>query len=153
MKNLIIALLITSSLSAQERLSIFVPMKTVHFGSNLINIIPSEGGRYGIVASYALKNKLVVSTGVFENSYGDLSPVATFGWFTGTLKSSLSFHIGVAGNYFKAHTTKDEGNFLKRTGLMPVTLLTYKWYFHERVGLQFNLSPIYLNVGIVFKIK
>ena len=153
MKNILIALLITTSLSSQERLSIFVPMKTVHFSSSLTNIIPSEGGRYGIVASYTLKNKLVVSTGVFENSYGDLSPVCTFGWITGTLKSSLSFHIGVAGNYFKAHENKDEGNFLKRTGLMPVTLLTYKWYFHESVGLQFNVSPIYLNVGIVFKIK
>jgi hypothetical protein len=153
MKNLIIALLIATSLSAQERLSIFVPKQTVHFDKSLVNIIPSEGGRYGIVASYTLKNCLVHSAGIFENSYGDLSPVYTFGWITGTLKSSLSFHIGVAGNYFKAHTDKSEGSFLRTTGLMPVTLLTYKWYFHEHVGLQFNLSPIYLNVGIVFKIK
>lgn len=149
-------------------LSVYSPQYTKHFVENptynVNGLLGSEGGNSGLALTYSV-NKMHYSAGYIKNSYGDWSKFATVGiTILENGKNQLSFNIGFADNYdasYKVQENRDalEGflpKFITNNNIMPVALLTYKRellsVYGAKVGLQVNITPIYVNTGLFVKL-
>jgi len=171
--TILITLLILTvdSLTAQndwKGLSVYSPQYTKHFVENptynVNGLLGSEGGNNGLALTYS-SNKMHYSGGLIKNSYGDWSKFATIGiTILENKKNQLSFNIGFADNYdasYKVQENRDAlesflPKFITNNNIMPVALLTYKRellsVYGAKVGLQVNITPIYINTGLFVKL-
>ena len=44
------------------------------------------------------------------------------------------------------------GDFFDRNGILPLALCSVKLPVYKNMGVQLNLSPVYLNYGVYFDI-
>ena len=148
--------------------SLYSPQYTKHFVKskkyNVNGALASEGGNNGIALTYS-SNKMHYSAGYIKNSYGDWSKFATIGiTIVENRKNQLSFNIGLADNYDASYSQKVNREKLEKflpdvitnNNIMPVALLTYKRellnVYGAKVGLQVNVTPIYINTGLFVKL-
>jgi len=171
--TILITLLILTvdSLTAQndwKGLSVYSPQYTKHFVENptynVNGVLGSEGGNSGLAFTYSV-NKMHYSAGYIKNSYGDWSKFATIGiTIVENRKNQLSFNIGLADNYDASYEVKENREVLEKNlpalvtnnNVMPVALLTYKRellsLYGAKVGIQVNITPIYINTGLFVKL-
>lgn len=149
-------------------LSVYSPQYTKHFVENptynVNGLLGSEGGNNGLALTYS-SNKMHYSGGLIKNSYGDWSKFATIGiTIVENRKNQLTFNVGFADNYdasYKVQENRDAlesflPKFITNNNIMPVALLTYKRellnVYGAKVGLQVNITPIYVNTGLFVKL-
>lgn len=155
MRRVVFIIALVSSIVAysQSDYSIYIPLKTHHFDQTLENIIPSEGGSYGLVFS-SQKDNYVYSVGFIENSYGKVSFIGTAGIYGLYQDTEFSLHGGLATNYKDGFYSKQgKESIFGRNGIMPVLLLTIKKDVYKKIGVQINVSPAYVNGGIYYRFK
>jgi len=170
-----IFILLASSLNAQcsktkqwEGFSFYVPQYTKHFNKSkrydVNGIFNSQGGNLGLAITYS-KNKKHYSFGMIRNSYGDWSKFATVGvnLFENS-KNQLTLNLGLADNYKGSYSQKVNRDiyekifpkFMIENEMIAVVMATYKRDLinigKTKIGLQVNISPIYVNTGIFVKL-
>ena len=177
MKKLIIILVVIvsntidaqcSKLTQWEGFSFYVPQHTQHFNKSerydVNGIFNSQGGNLGLAITYS-KSKKHYSFGMIRNSYGDWSKFATVGvnLFENS-KNQLTLNLGIADNYKGSYSQKVNRDifekvfpkFMVNNEMIAVLMATYKRDLinigKTKIGLQVNVSPIYVNTGIFVKL-
>lgn len=177
MKKTILTLIVIISMSSYSQcskakdkwngFSFYTPMYTKHFVESErydVSNIGSEGGDRGLVVSYS-KNKLHYSLGYMKNSYGEWSGLALVGYTLAQNRNNqLTVNIGLANNYAGAYSQEVNMEVYKKmfpevmikNNILGVLALSYKKdlfkIVNSNVGLQFNVSPIYVNAGVYLKL-
>ena len=138
---------------------IYAPQYTKHYAPNKMYDVKengSEGGSEGFLITRSSKG-LHFTLGVMENSYGDFS---TYGMFGVSIKETKSFqisaHVGFANNYNKAYYSRSNAKRLykhlpqsmARMSMMPLATATVKVRITNRIGVQANISPSFINTGV-----
>tara|TARA_R110002051_G_scaffold319466_1_gene403570 strand:- start:254 stop:763 length:510 start_codon:yes stop_codon:yes gene_type:complete len=146
-------------------ISLYVPLHTKHWVGG--DYASGEGGNIGLIATKTYKSQ-VFTLGVLRNSFGKTSFMIGYGLTKNFNKINLSFSGGFASgykpfikrietiheiiygetvvvNYYKAITPR---SIFKGSGIVPYIIATIKIPIYKNVGLQVNLSPIYVNSGI-----
>ena len=138
---------------------IYAPQYTKHYAPNRMYAVQangSEGGSEGFLITRSSKG-MHFTMGIMQNSYGDFSKYAMFGLsIKEGNKGQLSAHAGIADNYGKAYCNwrnaetlhKYLGETMARERYMPLVSLTYKHRITKRVGIQVNVSPMFVNTGL-----
>jgi len=142
-----------------EGLSIYFPKYTKHYESSTAfdnQKNGSEGGSRGFLATYS--TKLTHYTyGKMENSYGSFSHYFLLGKTLKTFKTSqLSLHVGVADGYEASYADKGVAEVFNKylpkvmvnNDMMPMIALVYKQKLYKGIGIQLNVSPVFVNTGI-----
>ncbi len=157
MKTLI--LIIFASTTSFAQFSLYMPKNTMHFVKMHQGFYTdNQGGDIGMVFSYK-NNKSVYSFGNIKNSFGLNSFILTIGrcFKVGTIDLITSF--GLSSGYkdiynMKRHEPFDKlPSILKRNGIIPIGLVSLKVPLFENIGLQFNVSPSYVNTGFFINLK
>ena len=148
--------------------SLYSPQYTKHFVKskkyNVNGALASEGGNNGIALTYST-SKMHYSAGYIKNSYGDWSKFVTVGiTVLEDRNNQLTFNLGFADNYDASYSQEVNRKKLEKflpevitnNKVMPVALLTYKrnllTVYGAKIGLQVNLTPIYVNTGLFVKL-
>ena len=141
---------------------------TKHFTkSKLFDVngpLNSEGGNAGLAITWSTE-KMHYTIGNIRNSYGDWSNFTMIGITARqNVKSQWTLNLGVADNYDVSYTQKVNREFyekmfpkvLVKNKMVIVPMATYKrkvaTFLGSSVGLQVNLSPIYVNAGLFIKL-
>ena len=159
------AMLIGTQANAQswEGTHIYTPAHTKHFSSNPLydnSRLGSEGGSEGFLITRSSRG-LHFTMGIMQNSYGDYSKYLMFGFnLSESNTSQLSIQLGVADNYGKAYLDEVNARLMSRylpstmvkNSRIPIVTATYKVRLTNLIGLQFNLSPAFINSGLYIQI-
>jgi hypothetical protein len=155
------AMLVGTQANAQswDGTHIYAPQYTKHYkGSRMyaVKANGSEGGSEGFLLTRSSKG-LHFTLGIMENSYGDFSRYGMFGVSLKETKSfQISAHVGYATNYNKAYLSKKNSAKLYKylpesmadASYMPLFTMTYKHRITKNVGVQVNVSPMFVNTGL-----
>lgn len=174
MKKLIlfIALFLKFNTIAQTEYSAYIPMRTYHFDRTYENIhflSGNEGGNIGLILirtnnSECNNTFTEIHLGAIRNSYGDLSVVGQVGYGYKLNNFKIGGAIGLATGYKKMYETHIIGNkeytpssdfmpgIFKNNGISPTTTV-YISYTKYKIKPTLIISPLYINGGIIFKIK
>lgn len=158
MKTLIL-LLFTCPLFAQ--FSVYAPLKTNHFKKSEL-YAKDEGGNDGAVLSYE-KNNMIYSVGYMRNSFGNHSKMILIGYNINKKYIDISFNIGAADGYNvkrtgvveidgRSYTYTEEVETIKNTDIMPYALIVLRKKVYKNIGIQLNISPLFINYGVYFSI-
>lgn len=174
---------ITISINAQIEYLSYIPMRTYHWNrepTQLAEFHNTEGGNLGIIlirrTSYENNIYTEKQTGIIRNSYGDASIIINQGVgykFQNNINVGLS--VGLATGYEKEFRGTQYNNsvtneiyyyreehvlpgIFSNNGIMPVLCLNIslnKGLNLSKVELSpiINISPIFINTGILLKIK
>lgn len=174
MRNLIIFLLTATSMFAQKyTLELVLPIKTYHFNRlEVYRYDDFEGGNLGGILSLTKKGKKldnIFSTGVFKNSYGKPSFMASYGKSKAFKKNTVGLQVGFATNYTEAYYTSSKNRkqgslkfndkMAKNLSLfynnksLPFGSIFYKRMISDTFRVILNVNPVYINTAIVIKIK
>ncbi len=177
MKKTILTLIVIISLSSYSQCSkakdkwngftFYIPTYTKHFVESKrydVSSTGSQGGDRGLIVSYS-KKKTHYSIGYMKNSYGDWSKLAMFGYtLTQNRSNQLTINIGIADNYAGAYSQEVNmkvyknifPEFMINNNILGVLALSYKKdifkVVNSNIGLQLNVSPIYVNAGVFVKL-
>ena len=143
------------SVTCYSQFSFYVPLSTHHFDIDYLwQYADNQGGDKGLVLSYEYKS-LITSIGSIRNSYGDVSNVFTIGLIKQIKENDISLSIGIADGYKRYYFFYPDPKYprvLINNNLVPILLLTTRIKIYNNVGLQFNISPAYINYGFYIKI-
>ncbi len=151
-----------------EGLSFYIPQYTQHFIKSerydVNGIFNSQGGNLGLALTYS-KSKKHYSFGMIKNSYGDWSKFATIGFnIYENSKNQLTINLGLADNYKGSYSQEVNRKlfeqifpkFMINNKMIAVVMATYKKDLinigKSKIGLQVNVSPIYVNTGLFLKL-
>lgn len=155
MKYIIIAI-ITLNFSYSQ-VSVYLPLKTIHLNNDIRDtFVEGEGGNKGIVIGFK-ERSVTYSLGYIINSYGHASVMVSGGYTfnIGSIENIISG--GMANGYEYMYEEGMNGlevpPLLERNGLMPFILYSVKFPVHNRIGIQLNISPAYINYGVYFNIN
>ncbi len=167
MKNKLVTALIfivTSIGYAQTNIKIYSPLRTHHWNRDkemLNEYTSTEGGNLGIVLIIETKTEQSfqsLQVGVIKNSFGTTAYLAQYG-FGRTLFNSLdvSTSLGLISGYNRLYEINSElkktiPKMLSSNGIMPSVVLTLT-YSKYRVQPTINISPTFINVGIMFRLN
>ena len=155
------AMLVGTQANAQswDGTHIYAPQYTKHYKASKRYAVQkngSEGGSEGFLITRSSKG-LHFTMGIMQNSYGDFSKYSTFGvTLKECNKAQISAHVGLADNYNKAYYSqknsrllyKHIGETMASESFMPILSLTYKHRITKNMGVQVNISPMFVNTGI-----
>lgn len=159
----LLALSYTANAQSWDGTHIYAPQYTKHYTHSKRYAIQkngSEGGSEGFLITRSSKG-MHFTMGIMQNSYGDFSKYSMFGvTLKEGSKAQLSAHIGIADNYNKAYCSRKSskllykylGDTMANERYMPLVSLTYKHRITKRVGIQVNISPMFVNSGIYVKL-
>ena len=154
------------SVNMFSQMSFNIPLNTVHY-KNKDYYKSNQGGSYGLLASYSHK-KYVFGLGLIENSFGRVSKIAVLGMNFNKFGANVGFVVGVADNYpkeikpfYKISVNKENINRVdvelttKPVGLtiLPLAIAFIKIPVYKNMGVQINISPLYVNSGIYINLK
>jgi len=143
------------SINCYSQFSFYTPVATHHFNRDYLwQYADNQGGDKGLVVSYEYK-MIIASIGSIRNSYGGSSKVFTAGAIKKYDRFDTSLSVGLADGYkrFYYYYTKDKYPIVfSNNNIVPVLLLTTRIRVYKHVGLQFNLSPAYINYGFYVKL-
>ena len=152
MKTIILLLL---SISAYGQITFYLPLKTNHFDTDeLYRYAEDQGGNNGLVISYEYKS-VIAAIGSITNSYGKSSGVLLLGYIKSLKNVDLSLSLGLASGYDKMYEIDRESvdiDFFRRNNFVPVGLFSTRVKVYKNLGLQVNISPLYVNYGIYVKL-
>lgn len=165
MRYLFILLVALMSLKtvAQTDYRVYIPMRTYHWDrSGLSKYHNTEGGNLGaILIRHTEKNNIYFQQhlGVIKNSYYDTSVIAQVGVGFVVKDFNIGTSVGIATGYYKVYQITDVyvpmaqkmPGVLKNNGLLPTTMITIS-YNKYRIKPTINISPTFINGGIIFKI-
>ncbi len=149
----------TANAQSWDGTHIYAPQYTKHYAPNRMYAVQangSEGGSEGFLITRSSKG-MHFTMGIMQNSYGDFSKYAMFGLtIKEGNKGQLSAHVGIADNYSKAYYFKKNSDLLYKylgdtmasESFMPLVSLTYKHRITKHVGVQVNVSPMFVNTGL-----
>jgi len=159
---LLLAILITVNLHSQSNMSLYLPLHTKHFDGGK-DYTKGEGGNVGIIATKTFR-KQIFTLGVLRNSFGKTAFVAGYGLTKQCGKINVSFSAGLStghkqfkediikenedGSLYDSVRTVKPAAILKGAGIMIYAIAAIKVPIYRNVGIQFNVSPIYINSGI-----
>ena len=159
---LLLAILITVNLHSQSNMSLYVPLHTQHWDGGK-DYTKGEGGNIGLIATKTFK-KQIFTLGVLRNSFGKTAFVAGYGLTRQYGKINVSFSAGLStgykrfqkdiikenkdGSLYSSTRTVKPAAILKDAGVMIYVIASIKVPIYRNVGIQFNVSPIYINSGI-----
>ena len=172
-KIVFLLLLFSASLFGQSNtLDLILPVKTYHFDrSDLAKYDFGEGGNLGAIVSLISHRKTfdnIYSTGIFKNSYGKYSLMASYGKKLDlNQKLSVGLNIGIATNYKDAYHSFDrKGNRLEEKGrfyklfkpLYNISSIPFGGGFctyelSSTLGTILTVNPVYANLAIFIKLK
>lgn len=121
--------------------------------------VDGEGGDRGIVLSYIPKriNKATFSGGCMINSFGKPSLLLSGGYIFKIEDVESTISVGVMGGYqvlFEDNSnTHKLPPFMEKNGLIPILVYSIKFPVYKNLGVQANVSPVFLNYGAYFNIK
>lgn len=155
MKKICLIILVFYNL-CNAQLDVYFPLRTMHLDNEKRgNYIQGEGGNVGVVLDFT-EQKINYSIGYVINSFGDASLLGSVGYSfeLGKIKSVIS--LGLSNGYkylYKNNMNALElGDFFERNGILPLALCSVKLPVYKNMGVQLNLSPVYLNYGVYFDI-
>lgn len=156
MKKICLIILVFWNLSSAQ-IDVYFPLRTMHLNNEKRDsYIQGEGGNVGIVLGLTSK-KINYSVGYVINSFGDASLLGCFGYSfnIGKIKSVISLGLSNGYEYLYKNNINslDLGDFFERNGIMPVAICSAKLPVYKNMGIQLNLSPVYLNYGVYFDIN
>tara|TARA_R110000851_G_scaffold40951_1_gene102979 strand:- start:266 stop:760 length:495 start_codon:yes stop_codon:yes gene_type:complete len=160
MKNIILllAILISANIYSQSDISLYVPLNTKHWDGGE-NYTKGEGGNIGLIATKTY-NEQIFTLGVLRNSFGKTAFVAGYGITRNYGKINVSFSAGLSSGYkrFTVEKINEAGEeytvnvkpaaILKDAGIMIYVIAAIKIPVYKNIGIQFNISPIYINSGL-----
>ena len=160
MKKIILVLTILISINSfsQSNISIYVPLNTKHWDGGK-DYTKGEGGNIGLIATKTY-NEQIFTLGILRNSFGKTAVVAGYGITRNYGKINVSFSAGLSSGYKRFTVTKiDENGYeypvevkpaalLKDAGIMVYVIAAVKIPIYKNVGVQFNVSPVYINTGL-----
>ena len=148
-RHLVIAMLV--SCSCYSQFSAYFPVATNHVVKAPVEFpyVEGEGGNSGVVLSYD-KGIMVYSAGVIRNSFGLTSKLAFIGVKKRLQNVDFILSAGVADGYDIPKQYR--GRFISDKGIAPLVLLSLKKEVYKKIGVQLNISPLYINYGIFINI-
>jgi hypothetical protein len=159
-KQILIGLLLLSGMCAKAQMSAYTPLFTRHLEKNK-HYTKHEGGNKGLLLSYE-RNNQIITGGFLHNSYGDLSIALAYGYTKNIWKMDMSISAGLISGYQKLYeidsTTipekqqmKNMPKILRSNNIIPLVIASIRKPIYKNVGIQLNISPVYLNTGIYYK--
>ena len=168
MKKLFIILLILVGLNiySQTSYKVYIPMRTYHWDRSELSIKDyhnTEGGNVGaILIRHTEKNGMYFQQhlGIVKNSYFNTSVIAQVGFGFVLKEFNIGTSVGIASGYHKVYEITDTyipeaqkmPGVLKNNGLLPTTMITIS-YNKYKIKPTINISPTFINGGIIFNIK
>lgn len=144
MKKALLILFIITTQNINSQVSFYFPLSTTHF-ENHAHFKDDQGGNRGVIVGYELE-KIVLSLGLYENSYGLNSKIITLGYRFDYKKVQLIPTIGLADNYPK-YFAYGSSKFWGRTNQAMIGLNVRK-QIYKSIGVQVNFTPAIVNYGI-----
>tara|TARA_R110002049_G_scaffold83057_1_gene211149 strand:- start:518 stop:991 length:474 start_codon:yes stop_codon:yes gene_type:complete len=153
-KQILIGLLLLSGICAKAQVSAYTPLLTRHLEKSK-HYAKHEGGNKGLIISYE-RNNQIISGGFLHNSYGDLSIALAYGYTKNIWKMDMSISAGLISGYQKLYETEEQQmkgmpKILRSNNIIPLVIASIRKPIYKNVGIQLNISPVYLNTGIYYK--
>ena len=161
----LLVLLVGFNIYSQTSYKVYIPMRTYHWDRSELSMRDyhnTEGGNVGVILiRHTEKNNIYFQQhlGVIKNSYYDTSVIAQIGVGFVVKDFNIGTSIGIATGYDKVYEITDVyvpmaqkmSGVLKNNGLLPTTMITIS-YNKYRIKPTINISPTFINGGIIFKI-